>query len=162
MLLHSHCRLVALTLGACCPKLDACMPDSVAQGRADYHGSSINQAARYMDAGAHGGQVVCEDVLALNFLQVCGCVGVCVLGGGGGDERCFCAVPSFGPRGEGDPGFTCTPPPTHPPTHAHAHTQSCPQRCLRCDSGGFFDRRCEGRVRRATPAGRASAGQRAL
>lgn len=32
--------------------------------RADYHGSSINQAARYMDAGAHGGQIACEAELA--------------------------------------------------------------------------------------------------
>ena len=40
------------------------------KGRADYHGSSINRAARYMDAGAHGGQVVCEEALAIKYIQV--------------------------------------------------------------------------------------------
>lgn len=37
--------------------------------RADYHGSSINQAARYMDAAAHGGQIACELDLALAVVQ---------------------------------------------------------------------------------------------
>jgi hypothetical protein len=35
-------------------------------GRADYHGESINQSARYMDAGAHGGQVGVEDGQAMH------------------------------------------------------------------------------------------------
>eukprot|EP00798_Chlamydomonas_sp_ICE-L_P030850 gene30850-35890_t len=39
------------------------LPDHL--GRADYFGDSINMAARYMDAGAHGGQLVCENHLAL-------------------------------------------------------------------------------------------------
>jgi class 3 adenylate cyclase len=30
------------------------------EGRADYFGASVNQAARYMDAAACGGQVACE------------------------------------------------------------------------------------------------------
>jgi hypothetical protein len=33
-------------------------------GRADYFGTSTNQAARYMDVAAHGGQVACEAALA--------------------------------------------------------------------------------------------------
>ncbi|KAI8472451.1 MAG: hypothetical protein J3K34DRAFT_519781 [Monoraphidium minutum] len=33
-------------------------------GRADYFGPGVNQAARYMDAAAHGGQVACELELA--------------------------------------------------------------------------------------------------
>jgi len=37
--------------------------------RADYYGSSVNMAARYMDAAAHGGQVACELELALAVMQ---------------------------------------------------------------------------------------------
>lgn len=33
-------------------------------GRVDYHGSNVNYAARFTDAAAHGGQVVCEASLA--------------------------------------------------------------------------------------------------
>ncbi len=56
MLKHSACAADArLKMGICegCP--NTIMPDHL--GRADYHGASINQAARYMDAAAHGGQV---------------------------------------------------------------------------------------------------------
>ncbi|KAG1668570.1 hypothetical protein FOA52_007304 [Chlamydomonas sp. UWO 241] len=38
-------------------------------GRADYHGPTINQAARYMDAAAHGGQLACEASLAQSVLR---------------------------------------------------------------------------------------------
>jgi hypothetical protein len=38
-------------------------------GRADYHGASVNQAARYMDAAAHGGAVACELSLAERALR---------------------------------------------------------------------------------------------
>jgi len=31
------------------------MPDHA--GRADFHGATVNQAARFMDAAAHGGMV---------------------------------------------------------------------------------------------------------
>lgn len=42
-------------MGVCQGHPKAIFPDHL--GRADYHGASVNQAARYMDAGAHGGQV---------------------------------------------------------------------------------------------------------
>lgn len=38
------------------------LPDN--NGRADFYGESVNQAARFMNAAAHGGQVVCEARLA--------------------------------------------------------------------------------------------------
>ena len=41
-------------------------------GHADYLGDFVGQAARYMDISAHGGQVVCEEavaIAALNMLQ---------------------------------------------------------------------------------------------
>jgi hypothetical protein len=44
-----------MKVGVCEGSPRSIIPDHL--GRADYHGSSINQAARYMDAGAHGGQV---------------------------------------------------------------------------------------------------------
>ena len=47
-----------LKMGVCEGVPSTVLPDHL--GRADYHGSSVNQAARYMDAGAHGGQIVCE------------------------------------------------------------------------------------------------------
>jgi hypothetical protein len=37
--------------------------------RADYYGSSVNMAARFMDAAAHGGQIACELELALAVMQ---------------------------------------------------------------------------------------------
>jgi hypothetical protein len=40
------------------------------QGRADYHGAFVNQAARYADAAAHGGQVVTDVDLAVKVLQL--------------------------------------------------------------------------------------------
>ena len=57
-------------MGLCegCPK--SILPDHM--GRADYHGASVNQAARYMDAAAHGGQIACEEAqaaLALGMLE---------------------------------------------------------------------------------------------
>jgi hypothetical protein len=42
-------------MGVCEGPPKSILPDHL--GRADYHGASINQAARYMDAAAHGGQV---------------------------------------------------------------------------------------------------------
>ena len=49
-------------MGLCegCPK--AILPDHM--GRAVYHGASVNQAARYMDAAAHGVQIACEEAQA--------------------------------------------------------------------------------------------------
>eukprot|EP00877_Chromochloris_zofingiensis_P010007 jgi/Chrzof1/525/Cz01g19010.t1 len=47
-----------LKMGVCEGQPNSILPDHL--GRADYHGACINQAARYMDAAAHGGQVVCE------------------------------------------------------------------------------------------------------
>jgi hypothetical protein len=38
------------------------LPDHL--GRADYHGPFVNQAARYADAAAHGGQIVTDTQLA--------------------------------------------------------------------------------------------------
>jgi hypothetical protein len=51
-----------LKMGLCVGPPKAIMPDAL--GRADYHGNSVNQAARYMDAGAHGGQVRWADCSA--------------------------------------------------------------------------------------------------
>ena len=42
-------------MGVCEGSPKSILPDHL--GHADYHGASINQSARYMDAGAHGGQV---------------------------------------------------------------------------------------------------------
>ncbi|GAX74576.1 hypothetical protein CEUSTIGMA_g2025.t1 [Chlamydomonas eustigma] len=57
-----------LKMGVCEGQPKTIIPDHLA--RADYHGASINQSARYMDAGAHGGQVVCEEKLALEVLTL--------------------------------------------------------------------------------------------
>lgn len=56
-----------LRMGMChgCPR--AIVPDH--NGRADYHGASINSAARYMDAAAHGGQLVCEEETAAAMIN---------------------------------------------------------------------------------------------
>jgi hypothetical protein len=56
-----------LKMGVCEGVPSTVLPDHL--GRADYHGSSINQAARYMDAGAHGGQIVCEADLARRVFE---------------------------------------------------------------------------------------------
>ncbi|GIL61956.1 hypothetical protein Vafri_16318 [Volvox africanus] len=55
-----------MKIGLCegCPR--SIIPDHV--GRADYHGASINQAARYMDAAAHGGMVALEANLAVKIM----------------------------------------------------------------------------------------------
>ena len=53
-------------MGVCEGIPSSIMPDH--SGRADYHGTSINQAARFMDAAAHGGQVACEEHLAVSVL----------------------------------------------------------------------------------------------
>jgi class 3 adenylate cyclase len=45
-------------MGVCEGRPRSLVADHV--GRADYFGASVNQAARYMDAAAHGGQVACE------------------------------------------------------------------------------------------------------
>ncbi len=47
--------LCRLKMGLCSGVPNNIEPDHL--GRADYHGASINQAARFMDAAAHGGQV---------------------------------------------------------------------------------------------------------
>ncbi|EFJ44638.1 hypothetical protein VOLCADRAFT_95039 [Volvox carteri f. nagariensis] len=59
--------LFRMKIGLCegCPR--SITPDHV--GRADYHGASVNQAARYMDAAAHGGMVVVEEGLALKVMD---------------------------------------------------------------------------------------------
>lgn len=44
-----------LKMGVCEGAPRAVIPDHA--GRADYHGASVNQAARYMDAAAQGGMV---------------------------------------------------------------------------------------------------------
>lgn len=44
------------------------LPDH--EGRADYHGQSINMAARFMDKGARGGQIACTRELAEHVLAV--------------------------------------------------------------------------------------------
>eukprot|EP00775_Hariotina_reticulata_P008470 gene8470-8653_t len=51
-----------MKMGVCQGSPRTIMPDHL--GRADYHGASINQAARYMEVAAHGGQVVCDMALA--------------------------------------------------------------------------------------------------
>ena len=38
-------------------------------GRADVHGDSVNQAARFMDAAAWGGQIALEESLAVNVME---------------------------------------------------------------------------------------------
>ncbi|GLI65643.1 hypothetical protein VaNZ11_009242 [Volvox africanus] len=55
-----------MKIGLCegCPR--SIIPDHI--GRADYHGASINQAARYMDAAAHGGMVALEASLAVRIM----------------------------------------------------------------------------------------------
>ncbi|KAI8476209.1 MAG: hypothetical protein J3K34DRAFT_271511 [Monoraphidium minutum] len=51
-----------LKMGVCEGVPQSLEPDHV--GRADYHGASVNAAARFMDAAAHGGQIACEEGLA--------------------------------------------------------------------------------------------------
>ncbi len=62
-----HGVVCRLRMGMChgCPR--AIVPDHM--GRADYHGASINSAARYMDAAAHGGMVVCEEETAKRIID---------------------------------------------------------------------------------------------
>jgi len=57
-----------LKMGICEGSPKSVLPDHL--GRADYHGASINQSARYMDAGAHGGQVVLEEETAVKVLSL--------------------------------------------------------------------------------------------
>jgi hypothetical protein len=45
-------------MGMCSGPVRAVLPDHL--GRADYHGATVNSAARYMDAAAHGGQIAME------------------------------------------------------------------------------------------------------
>lgn len=61
-----------MKIGICEGMPRSIIPDHM--GRADYHGASINQAARYMDAAAHGGMIAVEAVLAQ---KVCGGEGGC-------------------------------------------------------------------------------------
>lgn len=51
-----------LKMGVCKGSPRSIAPDHL--GRADYFGSNVNQAARLLDAAAHGGQIVCEESLA--------------------------------------------------------------------------------------------------
>ena len=60
----ARCRL---RMGVCEGVPRAIVPDHL--GRADYHGASINSAARYMDAAAHGGQIVCDAAMALKVIS---------------------------------------------------------------------------------------------
>lgn len=55
-----------LKMGLCEGRPRAIIPDHL--GRADYHGNSINAAARFCAAAAQGGQVVLEEALALKVL----------------------------------------------------------------------------------------------
>ena len=55
-------------MGVCEGKPRSILPDHL--GRADYHGASINQAARYMDAAAHGGMIACEAELAAKVFAI--------------------------------------------------------------------------------------------
>eukprot|EP00798_Chlamydomonas_sp_ICE-L_P008123 gene8123-1370_t len=57
-----------MKMGLCEGSPQTVFPDHL--GRADYIGTSVNQAARCMDAGAHGGQVVCCKETALKALSV--------------------------------------------------------------------------------------------
>ncbi len=52
--------LARLKMGVCEGTPNSIQPDHL--GRADYHGESINLAARFMDAAAHGGQVGTGDL----------------------------------------------------------------------------------------------------
>ena len=54
-------------MGVCEGPPRSILPDHM--GRADYFGDSVNMAARFMDAGAHGGQVVCEEGFAQSLVQ---------------------------------------------------------------------------------------------
>lgn len=51
-----------LRMGACEGRPRSITPDHA--GRADYAGHAVNMAARYTEAAAHGGQVVCDVPLA--------------------------------------------------------------------------------------------------
>ncbi|GFR47268.1 hypothetical protein Agub_g8955, partial [Astrephomene gubernaculifera] len=55
-----------MKIGICEGSPRSIIPDHL--GRADYHGASINQAARYMDAAAHGGMIALEASLALKVM----------------------------------------------------------------------------------------------
>jgi hypothetical protein len=79
-----------LKMGACEGVPRGILCDHV--GRVDYHGASVNQAARYMDAAAHGGQVVCDAGLAegvFRWVGFCGHFGCWVGGEGGGFGGCW-------------------------------------------------------------------------
>ena len=56
-----------LKMGICEGLARSILPDHM--GRADYHGTSINQAARFMDAAAHGGMIACEEALARRVME---------------------------------------------------------------------------------------------
>lgn len=53
-------------MGVCEGTPRAVLPDY--SGRADYTGANVNQAARFMDAAAHGGMVACEATLVDSIL----------------------------------------------------------------------------------------------
>jgi hypothetical protein len=68
-----------LKMGMCEGVPKCILPDHV--GRADYHGSFVNQAARYADAAAHGGQIVTDVALAEKVLQAWQRSAVATIGG---------------------------------------------------------------------------------
>lgn len=63
---HERSALLAASSGEGVPR--SILPDH--EGRADYHGQSINMAARFMDKGARGGQIACTRELAEHALAV--------------------------------------------------------------------------------------------
>ncbi|GAX77398.1 hypothetical protein CEUSTIGMA_g4844.t1 [Chlamydomonas eustigma] len=56
-----------LKMGVCEGVPGSIMPNHL--GRADYHGACVNQAARFMDAAAHGGQIACEENTATRVMD---------------------------------------------------------------------------------------------
>jgi hypothetical protein len=63
---HMLCCAVLCCAGEGVPR--SILPDH--EGRADYHGQSINMAARFMDKGARGGQIACTRELAEQVMAV--------------------------------------------------------------------------------------------
>lgn len=67
---------VSNPIAMCCAMLCAAgegVPRSIIpdhEGRADYHGASINMSARFMDKGARGGQIACTSELAQQVMAV--------------------------------------------------------------------------------------------
>lgn len=90
-----------LRVGLCEGVPRAMLPDHA--GRADYYGSSINQAARMTDAAAHGGQIALELALALAVLKHWG-----------GSSSSSCSRGRAGEAGSG-----CSSPTSHWGSYSH-------------------------------------------